>query len=288
MKSKRSEPAAILYLLPAGIIYISVIIFPVIYSAYLSLFTGSGLKNWEFYGIKNYLLLFQDSVFLLSLKNSIIWMLLTLLFTTSFSLILAVILNHQFAGRTFFRGLFYFPTVIAMIAVAITWRWIYHPNFGFINEFCKAVGINFKQTWLSNPKSALMTCFAAAQCTALGQPMILFMAGLQSISPDVMDAARIDGAQGLTLFFTITIPLLKNTFVVVLSTLMIGALKVFDIVLGLTDGGPNNASQVLASYMYSQTFEYNHWGYGAAIACFMVIMMMFIIVPYINFMSRDQ
>ncbi len=287
MQSKHSEPAAILFLLPAGIIYVSAILFPIAYSLYLSLFTGSGINNWEFCGMQNYVKLLQDKVFLLSLRNSVIWMMLTLVFTTSFSLLLALILNRRFFGRTFFRGLFYFPTVIAMIAVAIIWRWIYHPNLGFINQFSKAVGLNFSQTWLSNPKSSLIACFVAAQWTAVGQPMILFLAGLQGISEDVIEAARIDGAKGLKLFFSITIPLLKNTFVVVLSTLMIGALKIFDIIVGLTDGGPNNASQVIASYMYSQTFEYSHWGYGASIACFMVLIMLIIIVPYVSFMARD-
>lgn len=288
MENKRTESAAILFLLPATVIYLSVIVFPVFYSLYLSLFTGSGINNWTFCGVQNYTALFKDSIFLTSFGNSVIWMVLSLIFTTGLSLLLAVILNRSFPGRTFFRGLFYLPAVVALIAVAITWRWIYHPTFGFINQLLSAFGFKTGQAWLSQPQSALLACFFAAQWQAIGQPMILFLAGLQTIPNDVMEAAVIDGAGSFRRFISITIPLLRNTFVVVISTLMMGALKVFDIIIGLTDGGPNNASQVLASYMYSQTFEYNHWGYGAAIACFMVLLMAFIVIPYVSFTARNQ
>jgi len=288
MNKSKTEPAALLFLFPATVVYLTVIVFPVGYSLYLSLFSGSGIRNWTFCGLQNYVSLFSDQVFLISLRNSVIWMLLTLVVTTGISLLLAVLLNKPFPGRTFFRGFFYFPSVVALIAVAIIWRWIYNPNFGFINQLLFSFGATTGQTWTSQSSSSLLACFAAAQWQAIGQPMILFLAGLQTIPGDVLEAATIDGATGFKRFFMVTFPLLKETTVIVVSTLMIGALKVYDIIRGLTDGGPNNASQVLATYMYSQTFDYNHWGYGAAIACFMVIMMVFIVVPYVKFTSRNQ
>lgn len=288
MKKMRLDYTAILFLLPAGVIYLSVIVFPVFYSLYLSMFTGSGIRDWTFVGIQNYTALWGDAIFLVSLKNTLLWMVLTLLVTTCLALALAVLLNKSFPGRTFFRGFFYFPSVVAMIAVAIIWRWIYNPSFGFINQLFHAVGINFSQQWTSQVSTALITCFIASQWQAVGQPMLLFLAGLQTVPADVLEAAVIDGAGSAKRFWLITIPLMKETFVIVLSTMMISALKVYDIVRGLTDGGPNNASQVLATYMYSQTFDYNNWGYGAAIACVMVVVMLVITVPYISFTSRKQ
>jgi len=285
---KRTDLAAILFLLPAAVIYLSVIIFPVCYSFYLSLFTGSGIREWTFSGFDNYIKLFSDRIFLVSLKNTVIWILLTLVVTTSISLALAVLLNKKFIGRTFFRGFFFFPWVVAPIAVAIIWRWIYNPTFGFINQFFSAIGVNFSQTWTSNTKTALFTCFVASQWQAIGQPMILFLAGLQMVPNDVLEAATIDGASGPVRFFRVTIPLMKETFIIVISTLIIGAMKVYDIVRGLTDGGPHNASEVLATYMFSQTFEYNNWGYGTAIACVMVIVMLLVVVPYMVFTARKQ
>lgn len=286
MKKRQTETAAILFMLPSGVIYLSVIVFPVLYSLYLSLFTGSGIKEWTFVGLDNYLSLMSDRIFLLSLRNSVIWLLLSLVFTTGLSLTFAVLLNKKFPGRTLFRAFFFFPSVVALITVAIIWRWIYNPTYGFINQFFKLLKIGFAQQWTSEAGSSLIACFVAAQWQAIGQPMILFLAGLQTIPEDVLEAATIDGATGARRFFTITVPLLKNTFVIVLSTLMISALRVYDIVRGLTDGGPNNASQVLATYMYSQTFDYNNWGYGSAIACFMVIIMLFIVIPYVRFTAK--
>ena len=118
--------------------------------------------------------------------------------------------------------------------------------------------------------------------------MILFLAGLQSVSPDVLEAATIDGAGPISKFFSVTVPLMKETFVMVLATLIVAAMKVFDIVQGLTGGGPNNSTQVLATYMYSQTFQYNNVGMGTAVACVMVVMMLVVIIPYISFTAKEK
>lgn len=287
-KQKKFDRAIVLFLLPAAVIYISVIVLPVIYSFYLSLFTGSGISNWSFCGLNNYLQLLKDQDFLVALKNTVIWIILTLLVSITIPLAFAVILNKNFPGRTFFRGFFYFPCAVAPIAVAIIWRWIYNPDIGFINQLLGGLKSNLSQNLLGSPNTALIACFIAAQWQAIGMPMILYLAGLQTVPEDVLEAATIDGASGINRFLKVTVPLMKETFVMVISTQLIGAMKVYDIVKGLTNGGPSKSSEVLASYMYSQTFDYNHWGYGSAIACLMVVMMLFIIVPYLNFTARKQ
>ena len=153
------------------------------------------------------------------------------------------------------------PCVIAPIAVAIIWRWIFNPNVGFINQFFQAIGVDYSQQWISDPKVSLYAVFVAALWQAIGQPMILFLAGLQAISPDMLEAATIDGANGVKKFFFITVPLLKDTFVIVIATLIVAAMKVYDVVQGLTGGGPNDSTQMLSTYMYSQVFQYNNVGY---------------------------
>ncbi|MCC8151187.1 MAG: sugar ABC transporter permease [Lachnospiraceae bacterium] len=260
VKAKRNY-SPYLFMLPVLIIYLSVIIFPIFYSLWISLRSGTGIGTMDFVGLANYKKLAQDSVFWLSLRHTIVWIVLTICVTMTVSLALAVLLNNKFPGRTVFRTLFYAPSVIAMIAVGIIWRWIYNPQIGFINQFFQAIGVNFSQTWLSTERTVVAALFVASLWQAVGQPMILFLAGLQSISPEVLEAASIDGANSFQTFFRITIPLLKDTFVTVICTLVIAAMKVYDIVKALTDGGPNNASQMLATYMYSQTFTYNNVGY---------------------------
>lgn len=288
-KQNKFEFSAYAFMIPAAVIYLSVIVVPVFYSLFISLFKWNGVSDKEFVGLGNYINLFtNDPTFIIALKNNLIWIVLTICVTMTVSLGFAVLLNKKFRGRTVFRAFFYFPCVIAPIAVAIIWRWIYNPNIGFINEFCEALGINFKQTWISDPKVSLYAVFIAALWQGIGQPMILFLAGLQSVSPDVLEAATIDGAGPVRKFFSVTVPLMKETFVMVIATLIVAAMKVYDIVQGLTGGGPNNATQMLATYMYSQTFQYNNVGMGTAVACVMVIMMMIVIVPYISFTAKEK
>lgn len=288
MKKAKVDRSPYLFMLPALIIYLSVIIFPVGYSLYISLLSGNGISDMKFVGFNNYLKLFQDATFWISFRNTVIWIVLTVLVTMTVSLLLAVLLSKAFRGRTFFRAFFYFPSVIAIIAVAIIWRWIYNPQIGFINQLAKALGLNFSQTWLSNEKTALIALFVASLWQAVGQPMILFIAGLQAVNPEALEAADIDGCTPFQKFFRITIPLMKDTFIMVICTLIIGAMKVYDIVKGLTDGGPNNSTQVLASYMYDQVFKYNNIGYGTTIAIFMVLIMLVVIIPYLSFTARNE
>ena len=288
IKKKQIDYGAYLFLLPAFIIYLSVIVFPVLYSTYISLFKWNGIGPKEFVFLQNYAGLLKDEVFFIALKNNLIWTLLTIFFTVSISLGFAVILDKRFPGRTFFRGFFYFPCVIAPIAVAIIWRWIYNPNVGFINEFFETIGLNFQQSWISNPRTSLYAIYVASLWQTVGLPMILFLAGLKTVPVESLEAADIDGASGFRKFISITVPLLKETFVIVFATQIIAALKVFDIIQGLTAGGPNNSTEMLSTYMYSQTFRYNNVGKGATIAVVMVLIMLFVIVPYISHTSKEK
>lgn len=288
-KQQKNCKSDYLFLLPAGIIYVLVIFAPIFYSLFISLFSWNGIGKKLFVGLQNYLnLILKDPTFHLAIRNNFCWILMTMLITMPVALLFAVMLNKHFKGRTFFRGLFYFPSVIAPIAVAIIWRWIYHPQMGFINEFFKLVGINYRQAWISDSSVTLYAVFFVALWQAVGQPMILFLAGLQTVPSEILEAASIDGANGIKRFFMVTVPLLKDTFVIVVATLLIAAIKVFDVVQGLTGGGPNNASQMISTYMYAQVFQYNNVGYGTAIACIMVLLMLVIIVPYVMFTAKEE
>ncbi|MDR2476637.1 MAG: sugar ABC transporter permease [Treponema sp.] len=285
---KKGRFTSWLFLLPAAVIYLSVVLIPVLYSAFISLFKWNGIAHMDFVGIANFINLFKDGIFIHALRNNLIWIVLSLVVTMSVSLALALLLNKPFAGRTFFRGFFYFPAIIASIAVAIIWRWIYNPSFGFINQVFTLFGVSWQQSWISSPSASIYAVFFASLWQSAGQPMIFFLAGLQTIPPDVLEAATIDGASNARRFFGITVPMLKETFVIVIANLIVGAMKVFDVIMGLTAGGPNNATQMMSTYMYSQTFRYNNVGYGAAVAVLMVVFMMVVIVPYISFTARKD
>jgi len=289
MPTRKKNNTDYLFLIPAAVIYLSVIVLPVLYSLTISLFKWNGIGAMEYIGLQNYINLFaNDPIFIQAMKNNLIWIVLSLAITMTVSLAFAVVLNKQFAGRTFFRGFFYFPAVIAPIAVAIIWRWMYNPSVGFVNELSRALNLGFEQSWISSPQSSLYAIFFASLWQSTGQSMIFFLAGLQTVPRDILEAARIDGASNTSTFFRITCPVMKETFVIVIANLIVGAMKVFDIVQGLTGGGPNNATQMMSTYMYSQTFQYNNVGYGTAISILMVVFMLIVIVPYVMFTAREN
>ena len=278
------------FLAPALLIYIIIIVFPGIYSVVLSLFEWNGVAEKRFVGLANYVKLFtNDDIFRIALKNNVIWIVLTVCITVVLSLILALVLDGKFTGRIVYRSIFYFPYMLSWIVIGIIWKWMYNPNFGMINTFLGAVGLDsLKGSYLSNPKIALYCIFAAALWQGLGQPMLYFLAGLQTMSSDVLEAARIDGAGKINLFIRIIVPMLKETFVIVLATQIIASMKFDDIIYVMTDSGPANSTQTLATYMYNQTFSYNNLGMGSTVATIMVIIMMFIIVPYVIFSTKED
>lgn len=278
------------FLAPALLIYIIIIVFPGIYSVVLSLFEWNGVAEKRFVGLANYVKLFtNDDIFRIALKNNVIWIVLTVCITVVLALIQALVLNGKFTGRIVYRSIFYFPYMLSWIVIGIIWKWMYNPNFGMINTFLGAVGLDsLKGSYLSNPKIALYCIFAAALWQGLGQPMLYFLAGLQTMSSDVLEAARIDGAGKINLFIRIIVPMLKETFVIVLATQIIASMKVYDIIYVMTDSGPANSTQTLATYMYNQTFSYNNLGMGSTVATIMVIIMMFIIVPYVIFSTKED
>lgn len=225
--ARRKQAGNYAFLAPAAIIYLSVIVIPLIYSIYISFHKWNGVKAMEPVGIANYIRLFtEDDVFKTAFRNNLVWILLSVVVATALALAFALVLVKKFRGRTFFRGVFYFPCVVAPIAVAIIWRWMYNADFGFINSLMEALGIDYAQTWLSNPKTSLLALFAAALWQMVGEPMIFFLAGLQAVPSELYDAALVDGATPAQKFFYVTLPMIKETFVIVIATLVINAVHV--------------------------------------------------------------
>lgn len=275
-------------MMPALLIYSSIVVIPAIYSVALSFFKWNGIGKITSIGLRNYVNLFtRDTVFQVALSNNLIWIVLTLVFTTSLALGLALMLNRSFKGRTAYRAVFYFPYMLSWVVIGIIWKWIYNPNIGFLDEMLKLFGLSHLNiTWLSDPKIALYCIFVAALWQSTGQPMLYFMSGLQAIPNELYEAADVDGAGTWSRFIHITIPQLRETFVIVFATLVISAMKVYDVVYVMTGGGPVNSTQTLASYMYSQTFEFSNLGTGSAISTVMMLVMMVVIIPYILFTTR--
>lgn len=275
-------------LLPALAIYIVFLLYPMIFSFLISLYQWDGLSPVKtFVGLQNYREFLLDPASLLALKNNLIWMAFMLSVPVALGLVLAVILNENVPGRTVFRAIFYSPAVLPLVAVGIIWSWIYNPTFGAVNSFFRLVGLpGLARPWLSDPKVALYSVILTGIWQGTGFPMLLFLAGLQTIPRELYEAAEIDGASRIQSFWYITIPSLRETFVIVISMLMIGSLKVFDLIYVMTWGGPGRLTQVLSTWMYFNTFVFHKAGFGSAIAWIITAASLGVAYPYIRAMSR--
>ena len=278
-----------LFLAPALIIYSIIVVYPMIYSAWLSLFRWDGIAPTKILvGFDNYVtLLTQNDVFWIALKNNAIWLVAALLLPTSIGLGLAILLNSKFRGSHIFRSIFYFPAVLSLAVVGLIWTWIYHPDLGLLNQALTAGGLKiFARNWLSDPNIALYPVIIAATWNAVGLPMLLFLAGLQTIPEELHEAAKVEGAGPIRRFLYVTFPLLRETTLVVLAITAINALKAYDIIYAMTNGGPANKTQLLSTWMYFLTYNYNQVGLGTAIAVVLFSLTLIFAIPYIRFMTR--
>jgi raffinose/stachyose/melibiose transport system permease protein len=285
----RTWLTAYLFLLPALSIYLVFLVYPIVDSLWVSLHEWDGLSpTWTFVGLANYRRLFlEDPVAWQALRNNVIWVAFKLLVPTVLGLLLAVALNRAIAGRTILRAIFYAPGVLPLVAVGIIWAWIYNPNFGFLNELLKMAGFGWlARGWLSDYSTALPAVMITSIWYGTGFPMVLYLAGLQGIPEEQYEAARIDGASPFQSFRYITLPWLRETHVVVITLAVISSFRVFDIVYTMTNGGPGRETQVLALWMYQNTFQYSHAGYGSALAWAIALISLVVTIPYIRRMSR--
>ena len=277
------------FLAPGLVIYSVVVVYPMLYSAYLSLFRWDGVAPKKiFVGVQNYVTLFtHNEVFWVALKNNAIWLIAALLVPTSIGLGLALVLNARFRGSHIFRSIFYFPAVLSLAVVGLIWTWIYHPDLGLANQLLDALGLKMlKRNWLSDPQIAIYPVILAATWNAVGLPMLLFLAGLQTIPAEMHEAAKVEGAGPIRRFLYITFPLLRETTLIVLAITSINALKAYDIVYAMTNGGPANRTQLLSTWMYFLTYNYNEVGLGTAIAVVLFSLTLIFAIPYIRMMTR--
>jgi raffinose/stachyose/melibiose transport system permease protein len=278
-----------LFLAPALLIYTVVVVYPMVYSAYLSLFQWDGISPTKtFVGFGNYVILFtQNDVFWIALKNNAIWLVFALILPTSIGLGLALLLNTKFRGSHIFRSIFYFPAVLSLAVVGLIWTWIYQPDLGLLNQVLGSISLkSLQRNWLSDPLIAIYPVIVAATWNAVGLPMLLYLAGLQTIPEELHEAAKVEGAGPVRRFIYVTFPLLRETTLIVLAITAINALKAYDIIYAMTNGGPANRTQLLSTWMYFLTYNYNQVGLGTAIAVVLFSLTLIFAIPYIRFMTR--
>lgn len=258
-------------LLPAIIIMLVFVYLPVFQNFYLSLFRWSSIDpTMKFIDIQNYVRIFSDKIVATGLKNNVLYALISVVFQVGLSLVLAAILEAKIirpSMSTAFRNVLFMPAVLAITVVGITFQLIYSPNSGLINQLLNAVGLeNLTRAWLGEETTAIYAIIAVSQWQWVGYDMILFIVAIQAIPEEMYEAASIDGASILQKFWSVTVPMVRETILVLTTITVIGGFKVFDIIWVMTAGGPNNASQTLGSYLYRVGFRNDEMGYASALA----------------------
>lgn len=261
------------FVLPALLLFLCFTIIPLIISGTYSLFDYDGIGTMKFVGLKNYLNMFvTDRYFGKAVLNSLFLVGASLLIQLPISLMLAMALSKGIKGEKFFRTVYFIPVVISSMVIGQLWMKMFNSDYGLFNSLIRALGVDdFYFSWLSNPKTAFLATLIPAIWQYIGYHMLIFYAGIKSISTDYYEAAQIDGATKWQVRRKITLPLLAPVIKTCAIFSITGALRAFDLIYVMTGGGPNHASEVPATLMYNNLFRKGLYGFGSAQAFFIVL-----------------
>lgn len=275
-KKRGIDKTALAFIAPALILYVLFIIVPTVSSVYYSFTSWDGISpDVKFIGLANYKEIFTSARFGNALKNTIILTIFISVLENAFALALAVLVDNIRWGKNFFRSAFYIPVLISGIVSGFIWKIMYNYNFGAINSILTQIGLgDFRQDWLGNTSLTLIMIGVVLVWKGAGYYMIIYLASLQSVSTDVIEAAEIDGASPWQRFRMITIPLISGAFTINFTLSLINGLKVFDQINVMTDGGPGFTSETLVYLLYKVGFTEGRQGFGTAVG----IMLLFIII----------
>jgi multiple sugar transport system permease protein len=278
-----------LFLIPALIMFALYVVWPIGQSFYTSLLKWDGLGEAEYVGLANYeKLLTRDPAFNVSLWNNAKWLVFYLLAIPG-GLFIALFLNQKVRGIRLYKSLFFFPFVISQIVVGLVFTWFYDPTFGLFNGIIGVVGLG-PVNILGNPDYATYGIIAAGLWPQTAYCMILYLTGLNAVDPEQIEAARLDGAKGLKMLWYVILPQLRPATFIAFVVTIIGALRSFDLISIMTNGGPFGSTRVISFYMFEKSLsEFGfRMGYGAAIAVVLFVIMLFFIAYFLFRMYQDE
>lgn len=266
-----------LYVLPALLLIAVLIFIPLLLTGYYGLMDWNGIGAMEFIGLENYINAIQDDKFWESALHSF---LLALFSTISLLVYLAIslILASKIKGSDLLRKIYLIPMLLSSVAIAQLWIKVFNPSNGMLNSILMALGVDNPPAWLAEPSIVLYAIFIPILWQYAGFYILIYYAALKNIPESLVEAARIDGATPLQIAYKIKLPLIMSVFKVTIVLAIVGSLKYFDLIYVMTGGGPNGASEVMASYMYKLAFSSNEFGYGSAIGFLLLIITLIVTV----------
>jgi raffinose/stachyose/melibiose transport system permease protein len=267
-----------LYIGPTLFLILTLVYIPIIQTGYFGLMKWNGIGEKEFIGLKNYSVLINDPLFWKSALHSFLLALFSALSLIGY-LFISVILAGKIKGADLLRKVYLIPMLLASVAIAQLWLKIYHPTNGIINTVLMSMGIENPPAWLAEPQFALYAIIVPIIWQYAGFYILIYYAALKNIPESLIEAARIDGASPFQIAIKIKLPLIMNVIKVTIVLAVVGSLKYFDLIYVMTGGGPNGASEVMASYMYQKAFKGFDFGYASAIGFFLLVICL--VVTYI-------
>lgn len=264
-----------LYVLPALLLILVLIYIPIVLTGYYGLMDWDGIGPMTFIGLENYANLLVDKMFWSSAYHSLLLAIFSVLSLVIY-LAISLVLTGNIKGADLFRKIFLIPMLLSSVAIAQLWMRIYHPTNGVFNRFLTSLGIENPPLWLSDTNIVLFAIFIPILWQYAGFYILIYYAALRNVPNELVEAAQIDGATPLQIAYKVKLPLIAGVIKVTVVLAVIGSLKYFDLIYVMTDGGPNGASEVMASYMYKLAFRTNDFGYGSAIGFFLLILILII------------
>lgn len=275
-KLSRNKWNIFLFLLPALLLFVGILIAPIIMSTYYSFFDWNGMSpHKDFVGFSNYIELFTNTEFQFgkALGNSLLLAALSVFIQLPFSLLIALKLGTGIKGERAFLSIYFVPVLISTVIIGQLWIKIYNPDYGILNVALRSIGLeSWTRTWLGLKETALGACFAPTLWQYVGYHMLLLYAGVKSVPPELREAAMIDGASEWQVNWHIVIPHIKPILRISVIFAITGSLKSFDLIFVLTNGGPLHATEVPSTWMINMLFLRNRYGMGSTIAVIMIIL----------------
>ena len=273
-----------IFILPAIIFMLVFLIYPLCQSIFYSFFNWDGVNPAIFTGISNYLKMFKDSIFQISLKNSLIFMAINTAGTILMGLFLALCIDLKLKGWQAYRTMFFLPIMISTVITALLWTRILDPMNGPLNIFLRLIKLDIiAKLWIGDSKLALYCIIAVSIWQFSGFPMVSFLTAMKNIPEELYDAAKIHGAGIISRFFYITLPLIRYVLAVIAILQLIWSFQIFDMVWAMTRGGPGNSSQVLGTYLYLVGMRYMKFGYASVIAAISLIISLIFSIFYLRY-----
>ncbi|MBV8585210.1 MAG: sugar ABC transporter permease [Verrucomicrobia bacterium] len=279
-RTRKETLAAWLFILPDGIGLLIFVAIPMVLALSLGFFSVDGFGSYKFVGLANYNRMLRDPLFMKSLGVTIVYVICLVPGLYISGLGLALLVRQRIPLVGLWRSLFFMPYVVSLVVVALVWKVMLIDKVGFINRMLELVGLEGR-SWLGDPNLALGAVLVVTIWFLMGYYMVIFLSGLQDIPREYYEAARIDGANSWKMFTRITLPLLRPTsfFVLLVSTVSaVSGSQAFDLIYVMTNGGPANSTSLAVFYIYQQAFKFNNYGYAAAMASVLVVILLFLTI----------